>query len=162
MAEYLRREGYMDLERLLELRARIWVLRVQEPHVTVINFDNATDSGLEPGDLVADDYGACQAFAERCRSEDHGPTAIKVPSAALPGTHNLVIFGARALSPYDSIPIDQIDVPGSVVAEGSRSLHTLVDRVRYIGRPHPQLESWKRGVEWEFEEPSREMLNTSL
>lgn len=148
----------MDLERLLELRARVWVLRLQEPRVASITFDNATNFGLEPADLVADDYGACQMFGDRCRQEDDMPKVFRVPSAALPGTDNLVLFAPRVLAPYDSIPIDQIDVPGSIVAEGAHPLHTLIDRVRYVGELHQYLESWKRGAEWSFEEPGRAML----
>lgn len=162
MAEYLRREGYTNMERLLELRARIWVLRVKEPRVQEVNFDTATEFGLEPADLVADDYGACQNFADRCRREANLPEAIRVPSAALPGTNNLVIFGPRVLAPYDVIPIEQIDVPGSVVAEGAHPLHTLVEQVRFLGEKHPALEAWKSGAEWTFSEPSTEVLNTSL
>ena len=150
------------MERLLELRARIWVLRVKEPRVHEVNFDTATEFGLEPADLVADDYGACQNFADRCRREANLPEAIRVPSAALPGTNNLVIFGPRVLAPYDVIPIEQIDVPGSVVAEGAHPLHTLVEQVRFLGEEHPALEAWSSGNEWTFSEPSTEVLNTSL
>lgn len=161
MAEYLRREGYVDLERLLELRARIWVLQVKEPRVEAVSFDTAVEFGLEPGDLVADDYGSCQMFADRCRNETDMPRAIRVPSAALPGTENVVIFGSRVIAPYDSMHIDQIDVPGSIVAEGAHPLHTLLARTRYIGDAHPHLEAWKQGLEWTYEEPGKELLSTT-
>lgn len=162
MAEYLRREGYMELERLIELRARVWVLRVEEPRVEEVSFTTATKFGLEPADLVADDHGACQDFADRCRQEADLPEAIRVPSAALPGTDNLVIFGPRVLAPYDVVPIEQIDVPGSVVADGAHPLHTLVDQVRYVGQQHPVLQAWSSGSEWSFSEPSTEVLNIPL
>lgn len=160
MAEYLRREGYVDLERLLELRARIWVLRVRLEHVTSITFGNAPDFGLEPGDLVADDYGACQEFAERCRTDDDLPRTIRVPSAALPGTENLVIFGSRVLSPYHVDPVEEIDIPAGIVADGAHPLHTLINRTRYVGDPHPQLEAWREGVDWLFDEPGRELVTS--
>jgi hypothetical protein len=162
MAEYLRREGYVSLDRLRELRARIWVVRVREPRVTTITFDNALDFGLEAKDLVADDHGACQVFAERCRSEAQMPEVIRVPNAALPGTENLVIFGPRTLAPYLSVPIDQVDVPGSLVAEGAHPLHSLLDHVRYLGEPHPALEAWKRGTAYDLEEPSTALIGTGL
>jgi hypothetical protein len=86
------------------------------------------------------------------------PEAIRVPSAALPGTDNLVIFGPRVLAPYNSKAIDQVDVPGSVVAEGSHPLHTLIDRVCYVGESHAQLEAWTKGEAWEFSDPSYELM----
>jgi hypothetical protein len=61
LAEYLRREGYTDLDRVLELKARVWVMRVTEPRVEELNFDTATRYGLEPADLIADDYGLLPA-----------------------------------------------------------------------------------------------------
>lgn len=151
----------MELERLLELRARIWVLRVREPRIEEISFESASRFGIEPEHLVADDYGACQDFADRCRHDERLPEVIRVPSAALPGTNNLVIFGPRVLAPYDSIPIDQIDVPGSVVAEGAHPLHSLIGRVRHVGEPHPVLEAWKKGASWEFTEPPTDLLSAS-
>lgn len=162
MAEYLRREGYVDLERLLELRARVWVMRVREPRVVAVDFDNADDFDLEPADLVADDYGACQAFADRCRQNPNLPEVIRVPNAALPGTDNLVIFGPRVLSPYQAIHVDQIDVPGGLVADGARPLHTLLEKVRYVGEPHAFLEAWKQGAPFTFEEPDTPILSIGL
>lgn len=149
----------MDVERLVELRARVWVLRVHLSDLTPISFSNASEFGLEPGDLVADDYGACQEFADRCRMNDSLPRAIRVPSAALPGTENLVIFGSRVIAPYHLDPVEEIDIPAGVVADGAHPLHTLINRIRYVGDPHPQFEAWKEGADWSFEEPGRELLH---
>lgn len=143
----------MSVDDILQIEARIWVAKVAREHIFDLNFDSASSVGLRAEDLVSDDYTACQEFADRCRSDRALPRVIKVPSAALPGTDNVVIFGPQVVSPYDFEPISDIDLPAALVAEDSRPLHTLAEKVRYLGNTHVGLQAWERGEECSFEEP---------
>ena len=153
-AEYLRKEDYTSIDDLLEIRARVWVLRIHEPDVFDLTFDTAEQLGIPPAELIADEYGPCQELADRCRNEPNMPKALRVPSAALPGTKNIVVFGPRVMAPYSAEPIQQIDVPTSITAEGGRPLSTLVKQVRYLGNPHEEFKSWEHGEPFRFVEPS--------
>lgn len=152
-AEYMRRAHLISAEELLQVAMRIWVGRIPTSQVVDVSFDTARSFGLDPQDLVSDDYTKCQDFAERCRGNPELPKVIRVPSAALPGSDNIVVFGPRVLAPFQVEAVSDIDLPASVVAEDSRPLHTLVENVRYFGGAHAALEAWHRGEQFRLEEP---------
>jgi hypothetical protein len=68
-----------------------------------------------------------------------------VPSAALPGTKNVVIFGERVRIPYGGNPIDEGDIPTSVLAERSQPPDGIAALVRYSGDDHAGLTEWRLG-----------------
>lgn len=142
-AEHLRGNDLDTTVKAAAVAQRTWVLRLELDGLVRIDFDGASEWGLTPEELVADDYGACQLLGERLRAA-RLPGAI-VPSAALPGTENVVLFGARAAAPYLSEPVGELDVPASITAEGARALAGLLERVRFHGRPHAGLEAWRAG-----------------
>jgi hypothetical protein len=158
-AEYLRREGYTTIEELLELRGRVWVLRVNEAEIFDLNFDSAAQLDIAPQHLVGDEYGPCQELADRCRADRSLPKVLLVPSAALPGTRNLVIFGTRVMAPYLYEPIDLVDVPTAITAEDGRPLHTLIALVRYQSEPHPELRAWEKREPFHFDEPLTSLVD---
>lgn len=164
-AEQLRANDYRTVRLAEEMRMRIWVLRVSVDRYLELSFDIvASDSslGLQPHDLVSDDCGACQEFAQRLLSDAASPRALVVPSAALPGTQNLVVFGERLETDYLDAPIDAvIDVPTSLVAEAGQSLLTLLSLVRFRDEPHAELEAWSRGERFAFEQPLAPQLPSS-
>jgi RES domain len=132
-------------------RLRIWALRVDLDAATRIDFSAAKRFDLnEADDLIADEHAACQALAERMRADPRGPESIIVPSAALPGTENLVIFGERTQIPYSWEPISSIDIPACVIAERSQPPSAIASLVRYVGEPHPALEAWREGRSYRF------------
>jgi RES domain-containing protein len=150
-AEYLRANDLRDPAGLVEHRLRIWALRIQLAEVTRIDFLNAREFGLhEPEDLVSDDHSACRALGERLRTDPGAPKAICVPSAALPGTENIVIFGERVQIPYSWSPISAIDIPACVIAERSEPPPGAVPLVRYVGDPHPGFDAWREGRAYRF------------
>ena len=151
-AEFLRASGLRTAEQLSLVRHRTWVLRVDLAGLPRIGFAEAATHGLRPGDLVSDDLRACHRLADRLRS-DGAPGAI-VPSAALPGTENVVLFGERAAAPYLVDPLSEVDVPASLTADGGRPPIGLVERVRRRGAPHAALEAWRAGEPYRFAEPS--------
>lgn len=58
--------------------------------------------GLGTGDLVDDDWSACHTAARRLRAA--GVDTIRVPSAALPGTENLVLFAVAERRAVRTVP----------------------------------------------------------
>jgi hypothetical protein len=153
-AELLRNEDRRTRERAVLMRYPLWAVRVQlddEPYE--LAFDNAEQFGLSPEDLVADDHGPCRALAQAFRRG--GPSAFTAPSAALPGTQNLVVLEPRVLAPWNQRPLDEIDWPGSLTSQDGRCPEGLWDLVHYrqVGTKHPALEAWESGEEFVFEEP---------
>jgi hypothetical protein len=124
--------------RLLDLRT--WALDVRLADLVELPFADA---------WVADDYRACQDLADALR-EAGRPGAI-VPSAALPGTRNVVLFGGRATAPYQDAVVRRADVPASITGEHGCSLTTLVGLVRFRGAPHPGGGHVFREPAWDYE-----------
>jgi hypothetical protein len=152
-AELLRNEDRRTRERALLMRYPLWAVRVALEAPFELTFDNAVEFGLAPDDLVADDHGPCRALAQAFR--DAGPAAFLTPSAALPGTTNLVVLKPRVLAPWNQIPIDDIDWPGSLASQDGRCPEGLWDLVHYraSGTAHAVLEAWRSGDDFMFQEP---------
>lgn len=153
-AEVVRALGIHDEDDLVDLRIRLWALRLPLDDVLDLTFESASDVGLEPGDLVADDQRSTREFGERLRADPSLPRTLRVPSAALPGTRNLVVFGERVVVPYDVAPIDEVDVPSSPLAEGGRPPLGLLPQVRHVGQRHPALRAWEKGDAFVYREPA--------
>lgn len=153
-AELLRNEDRRTRERAILMRYPIWAIRagLSEPPLE-LGFDQAAEHGVRPGDLVSDDHTACRRLADRLRAA--GVTAFTAPSAALPGTANLVVLEPRVIASWSVEPLDAVDWPGSIVAQDGRCPEGLWGLVRYRGdrRPHPALQAWRRGERFSFREP---------
>lgn len=152
-AEILRGHGIKTADDACELRQRVWAARLHISSVDTITYENAVDYGLEAHHLVGDDYGACQDFGERCLREASLPKAIRVPSAALPGTTNLVLFGPKVAIPYLLEPIGLDDAPAALAAENAQPPPELLPLVRHFDDEHQELDAWRRGRPFEFSEP---------
>ena len=151
-AEFLRHSGPAIVDALDTVTIRLWAARIRADGLLRVTFDEAAGHGLTPEQLVGDDYGPTQAFAERL-TED-GVPGIVVPSAALPGTEVAVLFGERVSAPYAAEVVDpEIEIATAHAAE-SRIPREVVPRVRWKGRPHAALESWRAtGVPPVFDDP---------
>jgi hypothetical protein len=153
-AELLRSEDRQTRDRAVLMRYPLWAFRAQiEDEPFELTFANAADFGLDPGDLVDDDHGRCRAVAEAFRSG--GLEAFTAPSAALPGTTNLVVLEPRVLISFNQVPLDDIDWPGSMTSQDGRCPEGLWETVHYraAGTKHAGLDAWERGETFEFEEP---------
>jgi hypothetical protein len=159
-AEFVRASGLQTPDQLALVRHRTWALRVEVGGLPRIGFDEAPEHGLRPGDLVSDDLRACHRLADRLRSA--GVPGAIVPSAALPGTENVVLFGERAAAPYLIDPLSAVDVPSSLTADGGRPPLGVLERVRRRGAPHEGLEAWRTGEPLPAVEPSWEEWPTAL
>jgi hypothetical protein len=153
-AELLRNEDRRTREQAVLMRYPLWALRLQfdEPPLE-LTFDTAAEFGLNAEDLVADEHGPCRALAQAFR--DGGPKAFIAPSAALAGTKNLIVLEPHVLVPFNQVPIDEIDWPGSLTSQDGRCPEGLSDLVHYraAGTKHGALEAWEKGEEFMFEEP---------
>ena len=153
-AELLRNEDRRTGDRAVLMRYPLWAIRVQLAEAPFdLTFTNAADFGLDPGDLVADEYGPCRAVAETFRAS--GPRAFTAPSAALAGTTNLVVLEPRVLVSYNQVPFDEIDWPGSMTSQDGRCPDGLWECVHYRASAtrHAGLEAWERGEAFAFQEP---------
>jgi hypothetical protein len=150
LAELTRNADLRTGEQLRAVQTRTWALNVPVDDLPEISFDTADQFGISAEELVADDRSACQQLAVRLRNEVPGAV---VPSAALPGTRNVVLFGPRVTAPYLTEPVSTLDIPASITAEHARPLLSLLDVVRFVGDPHPALEAWRRGTSFSFVEP---------
>ena len=143
-AEHLRYHGVRDPDEAGQLLVRPWVATLDLPAGLLdLTFDNAAEHGLDPGALVEDDWSECQRWAASLTAP-----GLLVPSAALPGTRNLVLFGPRVRSRYGLPPTrPDLDVPCDPVAEWSVVLGDLLDRIRWRGDPHKGYEAWQAGAD---------------
>ncbi len=152
LAEMLRSGDLRTVEDLRELRVRTWALRVDAEPLVEIDFAGAGAFGITPDELVSDDYTACQGLAARQRIA--GVRGLIVPSAALPGTRNLVIFGERIATGYLDEPVDPfLDVPASMTADPAQSPESLLELVRFRGEEDSALLAWRSGRPFRFAEP---------
>ena len=154
-AEILRNEDRRTPDRAVLLRYPLWAIRAQladEPFA--LTFENAADFGLSAGDLVDDKMAPCQALADAFRSG--GPRSFTAPSAALPGTTNLVVLEPRVLVSWNQVPFDEVDWPGSVTSQDGRCPDGVWESVHYrnSGAKHPGLDAWEQGEMFAFEEPA--------
>ncbi len=123
----------------------MWAARLDfEPgDVLELTFDNTLQNGIRPEQLVGDDHGPCQVLARQMRPNYAG---LIVPSSALPGASNIVLFGPRAMAPYHSDPPDaDLDVPTALLTEHGGPPISLTDFVCYRGVAHAGLRAWEGG-----------------
>lgn len=151
-AEYLRNQDLREIDEVEGLRLRVWAVRAIVPKVAVIDFNEADAWGISPEDLIDDDHAACRELADRLRADPMAPLAIEVPSAALPGTRNLVIFGERVRIPYSWEPIDDVDLPAAPIVEGGKPPVELLQAIRWPGDPHAEFEAWREGRRYSFDD----------
>ena len=150
LAELMRNNDLRTPEQVRSVRTRTWVVEVPTEGLVDIGFDDAARFGVAAEDLVADDQTMCRQLAARLRRQQRG---IVVPSAALPGTRNVVLFGPRVASPWSVRPLGSFDLGAGITAQDARPLLSLLARVRFHGQPDPALLAWRQGLGFEFVEP---------
>lgn len=155
-AEIIRHARIDRVEQVRILQRRVWALRLYLPDdFPALAFDSAAGFGLDPEALISDDYTACQGFALRARSE--GWPGCIFPSAALPGTENVVVFGERVAIPYQALPLEDWEIAASMTVSHGVAPEDLLRLTRRFGQPHPAFDAWRNSVPYEFEEPSWEL-----
>lgn len=135
-----------------DLLLNLWVAVVDVDEVVRVGFGDCAGYGLTPDELVGDDYTRTQALAEAVR--DGGAAAMIVPSAALPGTENLIVFGARVLHPFLATPIVAEEIPTGHLSDAAAAPAEVAPYVRWLGRPHRAVQQWEAtGTYDPFDDP---------
>lgn len=130
----------------------LWTALIGLDDLTQVDFKDCVKYGLTPDELVGDDYVPTQALADDVRGS--GAVGMIVPSAALPGTYNLILFGVRVLNPFLSQPLTPEEIPTGHLTDGARSPAEVVSNVRWFGAPHKALEQWKTTGSYDlFDDP---------
>jgi len=143
-AELARAEDLRTDADLRTVRMPIWALMINQQNlVDYTSFEKAEAVDFSAEALVDDDYTRCQDEGRQLR--DLGYAGVVAPSAALPGTLNVTIFGRRMLSTWGSTTRLASSVPGCVVAVGAPPLG-ISSRVRYFGAAHAGLVGYEEGL----------------
>jgi hypothetical protein len=130
-----------------------WTAVVDIDDATRVDFEDCATYGLTPDELVGDDFTPTQALADVVRAS--GATAMTVPSAALPSTYNLILFGVRVLHPFLFEPITPEEIPTGHLTDGARAPAEVKDHVRWFGTPHKAAEQWKTTGSYDrFDDPA--------
>jgi RES domain-containing protein len=140
-AEKLRHEDLRTEQLAATYRTGLWVLQVNEGFVVDYStFEKAEAAGFPPDALVDDNHERCQKEAQRL--QDLGAGGVLSPSAALPGSTNLTLFGPRVPVKWGAKTAGVASaVPAQRLAEGSPPTG-LVGRVRFFGMNHAALEQF--------------------
>jgi hypothetical protein len=140
----LRHEDLRTEEDVSHYSTTLWQLQIDEGAVVDYStFELAEVAGFPPEALVEDDHERCQAEASRLISQGAG--ALLSPSAALPGSINLTVFGPRVPVPWNTSTSLASSVPAQRLTTGHPP-RGLVTRVRYFGQPHSLLQTYLAGL----------------
>jgi hypothetical protein len=146
-AEVLRHEDLRDEEEASHYRSTVWQLRIEfDLIVDYRTFELADAAGFEAEALVHDDHERCQVEAQWLMA--HGARGVLSPSAALPGSVNLTLFGPRVCVPWGTTAELASSIPAQKLTTGHPPVG-LTARVRYYGQPEPLLEEYLARVRGE-------------
>lgn len=153
-AELLRNLDLRTADQARAMRVEIWGLRVllaDSPEE--IDFDTAGSFGLAAEELASDDHGPCQSAAAELHA--NGVHSFTAPSAALPGTTNLVVLEPAVVIDYHADPVDPEDWPTALLAQNGRCPENIWEHVHYRSArtEHVALAAWRAGEEFEFVQP---------
>lgn len=135
-SEHLRTEAEASL-----FRTVLWQIHVNEGAIVDYStFERADSAGFPAEALVEDDHERCQAEAEFLQS--HGVRGLLSPSAALPGSVNLTLFGPRVEVEWTTRAQLASMLPVQRLAEGHPP-PGLTSRTRYRGDAHSGLAEYR-------------------
>lgn len=150
VAEMVRSENLRDVADARELRVSIWELNVDEG--AIVDFsDPALVERQEFGwkELLSDDWAGCQA--EGLEILAAGGRGVLAPSASLPGSRCLTLFGPRTEIAWNAEPRLAIQIPARHIFRGEPGAGVVRD-TRFFGDQHPEAESIgavrPRNFEW--------------
>jgi RES domain-containing protein len=140
-AELLRSEELQTEHEAALVRMPIWVAEVHVQRIADYStFEKAEDAGFPPEALIEDDYSLCQAEGRRLRGK--GIQGVLAPSAALPGSRSLTLFGPRIASTWELEPLLASSLPAMKIAVGAPP-EGIVERVRHLGEKHALYEGFQ-------------------
>jgi RES domain-containing protein len=139
-AELIRTEGLRSEAEVALLRMPMWVADLDVHRIADYGtFEKADRAGFAPDALFDEDYSHCQVEGSRLRSS--GYQGVLAPSAALPGSTNVTLFGPRIASRWGISPSLASSIPATRIAVGAPP-EGIVRRVRQRGEPDPIYETY--------------------
>lgn len=139
-AEILRHEDLRTEEAASHYSSTIWQLQVDDGLIVDYStFELADAAGFDAEALINDDHERCQAEAQWLAGE--GARGLLSPSAALPGSIGLTLFGARVCVPWNTTTELASSIPAQRLTTGHPP-SGLTTKVRYFGQPEPLLEKY--------------------
>lgn len=137
-AELIRHEELRSEADLDGVSIPLWVARLRcSPIIDLRRVDVQAHYDVSSDVLVAPDWTPTQQLGARLRLD--GAAAV-VPSAALPGEANLVVFGPRRAIDWGSTSVLASTVPATVASLG-RPPVGLVERVVRVDSERPESEA---------------------
>jgi RES domain-containing protein len=136
IAEMVRSEELRNYEEARELRVSVWELRIDEGAIADFSTPSAAEQqGVNWRDLLADDWTECQTVGTEIVSG--GGRGVLAPSASLPGSRCLTLFGPRTEIAWSADPRLAIQVPARHILRGEPG-RGIVRDTRFFGDPHPE------------------------
>jgi RES domain-containing protein len=139
-AEVLRHENLRTEDEASHYSSTIWQLQIDDGLVVdYSSFELADAAGFDARALVEDDHERCQAEARWLA--DEGARGLLSPSAALPESISLTLFGPRVCVPWNT----KTELASSIPAQRLTTGHPpagLTSQVRYFGQPEPLLDEY--------------------
>jgi RES domain-containing protein len=139
-ADLLRHEDLRTEGDASHYSSTVWQLQIDSSAIVDYStFELAEAAGFEPAALVDDDFERCQIEAQWLQSQN--ARGVLSPSAALPGSVNLTLFGPRVTVPWGA----QVELASSIPAQKLTTGHPpggLTSRVRYFGQTHSALDEY--------------------
>lgn len=140
-AELIRNEQLKTEDEVAMVSVAMWAASVDQGMIVdYSSFEQLKAAGFDPDAVVDEDHERCQREGSRLR--ELGYSGVLAPSAALPGTLNLTLFGARIASAWNRPPLLASSVPASVIAKGAPPPGLLL-QVRQIGTAHADLATYR-------------------
>jgi RES domain-containing protein len=146
-AEILRHEDLRTEAAAAHYSATVWQLTIDDGLIVDYStFELADTAGFEAEALVSDDHERCQAEATWLAGG--GARGLISPSAALPGSLSLTLFGPRVCVAWGTTTELASSIPAQRLITGNPPA-ALTKRVRYFGQTEPLLEAYlgaRRGI----------------
>ena len=153
-AEMIRHERLTTEAEVAMLRVYLWELRLHEAAIVDYStFEKAEAAGFPPEALVDDDHERCQIEAQWLKSNK--ARGVLAPSAALPGTMSLTLFGPKVEVPWGTVTKLSSEVPVRRVGGQGPPPVRLVASVRQFGASHPELDAYRARVATQKQEKVR-------
>lgn len=139
-AELIRAEGLRSEAEVALIRMPMWVAELDIRRIADYGtFEKADAAGFPAEALIDEDYDRCQEEGGRLRNA--GCQGVLAPSAALPNSVNLTLFGPRIASRWHVPAALASSIPATEIAVGSPP-EGIVSRVRQWGEAHTVYEAF--------------------
>jgi RES domain-containing protein len=139
-ADLIRTEDLRTPDELKLVRMPLWQVKIDQSYVVDYSeFELAEVAGFPAEALIDDDRSRCRIEGRRLR--DAGYSGVLAPSAALPGSACLTLFGPRVAIDWSSRPSLSSAIPSSILTEGAPPIGVL-GRVRFRGQSHSGYQAY--------------------